>query len=184
MEDSGIVALYWARDEQAVAETAAKYGGYCQMVSYQILRNTQDAEECVNDTYVQAWNAMPPQRPGCLRAFLGKITRNLSLNCYRAHQAKRRGGGQLPALLDELEDCDGDGPERLLERAELSRLLDRFLRELPQRECCVFMRRYWYMDSVEDIAQRYHMAGGTVKSILYRTRQKLRDRLEEEGICP
>ena len=182
MEDSVIVSLYWDRDEQALRETANKYGSYCHTIAYNVVRNRQDAEECVNDTYVQAWNAMPPQKPTVLRAFLGKITRNLAINRYRAAHSKRRGGGQLPAVLEELEDCFSDGPEAALEEAELSRLLDRFLRQLPQKDCIVFVRRYWYMDSLAEIAGRCHMALGSVKSSLHRSRNKLKDFLEQEGI--
>ncbi len=184
MEDSGIIALYWARDERALEETAEKYGGYCRSISYNILKNIQDAEECVNDTYVRAWNAMPPQRPMSLGAFLGKITRNLSLSCYRAAHAQRRGGGQLTELLTELEESAAGDPQQHLEAAELTRLLDRFLRSLPRKESCIFLRRYWYMDPLEEIAQRYHMAIGTVKSSLHRSRRKLKDYLEQEGLAP
>ena len=182
MDDNAIVALYWARDERAVQETARKYGAYCHTVAFNVLKNRQDAEECVNDTYVQAWNAMPPQRPCALRAFLGKITRNLAINIYRATHTKRRGGGQIPMVLEELEDCFSDGPETALEEAELTRLLDRFLRQLPQKDCCVFVRRYWYLDSMMEIAARYHMALGSVKSSLHRSRKKLKAYLEQEGI--
>ena len=182
MEDSVIVSLYWDRDEQALRETANKYGPYCHTIAYNVVRNRQDAEECVNDTYVQAWNAMPPQKPTVLRAFLGKITRNLAINRYRAAHSKRRGGGQLPAVLEELEDCFSDGPEAALEEAELTRLLDRFLRQLPPKDCIVFVRRYWYMDSLADIAGRCHMALGSVKSSLHRSRNKLKNYLEQEGI--
>ena len=182
MDDNAIVALYWARDERAVQETARKYGAYCHTVAFNVLKNRQDAEECVNDTYVQAWNAMPPQRPCALRAFFGKITRNLAINVYRAAHTKRRGGGQIPMVLEELEDCFSDGPETALEEAELTRLLDRFLRQLPQKDCCVFVRRYWYLDSMMEIAARYHMALGSVKSSLHRSRKKLKEYLEQEGI--
>ena len=182
MEDTGIIDLYWARDERAVEETDRKYGAYCRAISYRILKNRQDVEECLNDTYVRAWNAMPPQRPFALGAFLGKIVRNLSLNYYRAGHAQRRGGGQVPLLLEELKDCAAESPEQALEAAELSRLLDRFLRSLPQKECCIFMRRYWYLDPVDEIARRYHMPLGTVKSSLFRTRQKLRAYLVQEGV--
>ena len=182
MEDSTIIALYWDRDERAIQETAQKYGAYCHTVAYHILKNRQDAEECVNDTYVRAWNAMPPQRPAVLRAFLGKITRNQAINVYRASHAKRRGGGRMTAVLHELENCVADGPETALEEAELSRSLDQFLRQLSPKDCCVFVRRYWYLDSVQEIAARYHMAVGSVKSSLFRTRKKLREYLEQEGI--
>ena len=182
MDDAGIIDLYWARDEQALTETERKYGPYCQSVSYRIVKNRQDAEECVNDAYVRAWNAIPPQRPFALGAFLATIVRNVSLSHYRKTRTQRRGGGMVPLLLEELEDVAADEPEQLLEAAELSRLLDRFLRQLPQKECCVFLRRYWYMDTLEEIALRYHMALGSVKSSLFRTRKKLRTFLEQEGI--
>lgn len=182
MEDSGIVELYWARDEQALRETEKKYGAYCHSIAYQIVKNRQDAEECVNDTYVQAWNAMPPQRPSILRAFLGKIARNLALNRYRAAHTQRRGGGQTALVLEELEDCLSDGPEEALDEQELARQLDRFLRQLPRKDCCVFVRRYWYLDSLADIAARYHMALGSVKSSLFRSRKKLKQYLEQEGL--
>ena len=182
MDDTGIIDLFWARDERALTETERKYGAYCRSVSYQIVKNRQDAEECVNDAWIRAWNAMPPQRPFALGAFLTKIVRNVSLSRYRRARTQRRGGGQLPLILEELQDLYADGPEQLLEAAELSRLLDKFLRQLPQKDCCVFMRRYWYMDTLEEIARRYHIPLGSVKSILFRTRNKLREYLEQEGI--
>ena len=182
MEDSSIVALFWARDEQALTETTAKYGKYCWNISFHILKNRQDAEECVNDTYVQAWNAIPPQKPFALGAFLGKITRNLSINVYRSRSAQKRGGGLTMTVIEELLECGGDSPEMQLEAVELSHLLDRFLRELPRKDCCIFMRRYWYVDTLEEIAGRYGMALGTVKSSLFRSRKKLKAYLEKEGI--
>lgn len=182
MEDSAIVALYWARDEQALRETQQKYGAYCHTIACHIVKNRQDAEECVNDTYVQAWNSMPPHRPSALRAFLGKITRNLAINRYRAAQAQRRGGGQMTLVLEELEGCFTDGPEAALDEKELTRQLDRFLRQLPRKDCCIFVRRYWYLDSLADIAARYHMALGSVKSSLFRSRKKLKQHLEQEGL--
>jgi len=182
MDDSAIISLYWARDEQALRETANKYGPYCHTVAYHVVKNRQDAEECVNDTYVQAWNSMPPQKPSILRAYLGKITRNLAINRYRASHAQRRGGGQMPAVLEELEDCFADGPETALEEAELTRLLDRFLRQLPAKDCVIFVRRYWYLDSLTEIAARCHMALGSVKSSLHRSRNKLKIFLEQEGV--
>lgn len=183
MDDAGILALYFARDEQALAETASKYGPHCYSVSYQILRCRQDAEECVNDTYIRAWNAIPPARPTFLGAFLMKITRNLSLSVYKAARAEKRGGGQIvESLTRELADCITGNPESMLEAAELSRVLDRFLRTLSQKERCIFLRRYWHADSISDIAAQCHMASGTVKSSLHRTRAKLKKFLQEEGI--
>ena len=184
MEDSQIVELYWARDEQALTETDKKYGPYCHTISYNILRNRQDVEECINDTYIRAWNAMPPQRPFALGAFLGRIARNVSLHVWQAKHALRRGGGRVNAVLTELSDCVADGPEAQLEARELSRHLDTFLRQLPQKDRCVFVRRYWHLDSIEEISLRYHIAAGSVKSNLFRSRKKLRVYLEKEGIYP
>lgn len=184
MDDNAIIALYWAREERALEETSSKYGSYCRNIAFNILSNREDTEECVNDTWLRAWNAMPPQRPNILSAFLGKITRNLSLDRFRISRAGKRGGGQLPVALDELGDCipDSAGVEEQVALKELSRLLDRFLRNLPERECCVFLRRYWFVDSTREIALRYNMAEGSVKSTLHRTRQKLKVFLEKEGV--
>jgi len=184
LEDQAIIALFWARKEQALEETDRKYGSYCWTIANNILRNREDTEECVNDTWLKAWSAMPPARPTILSSFLGRITRNLSLDRYKAGRAGKRGGGNVPVALEELADCVPglDSVEQTVAEAELSRTVDRFLRTLPERDCCLFLRRYWYLDSMSDIARRYQMAEGTVKSNLYRTRQKLRGYLEQEGV--
>jgi len=184
LEDHAIIALFWARQERALEETDRKYGRYCWTIAYNILRSREDSEECVNDTWLRAWNAIPPQRPAILSAFLGRITRNLSLDRYKAGRTGKRGGGQLLVALEELETClsAGDTVEQLVEEAELSRSIDRFLRTLPEKERCVFLRRYWYVDTTLEIARRYKMSEGTVKSMLHRTRQKLRTYLEQEGV--
>ena len=184
MDDTGIIDLYWARQERALDETERKYGGYCWTIAHNILRSREDTEECVNDTWLRAWNAMPPQRPAILSSFLGTITRNLSLDRYKAGRAGKRGGGRVVVALDELEACiPGKGDvEQILADAELARTIDRFLRKLPEKECCIFLRRYWYVDTTQEIARRYHMAEGTVKSTLHRTRKKLREYLEQEGV--
>ena len=182
MEDSGIVALYLARDERAVAETAEKYGGRCYAVSYQILRSREDAEECVNDTYVKTWNAIPPQRPHCLGAFVQKIARNLALTAYQAARAQKRGGGQPPAPLQELADCVTGNPEAAVEQAELSRILDQFLRTLPDRDQYIFMRRYWFFDSCAEIARISGLSEKNVSVRLTRLRKKLRIFLEENEV--
>ena len=185
MEDSAIIDLYWAREERALTETNSKYGGMCRTIAFNILRDRWDSEECVNDTWLRAWNTMPPQRPGILSAFLSRITRNLSLDRYKAARAVKRGGGQMPIALEELGDCvpAAGSVEDTVELRELSRILDSFLRDLPEKEACVFLRRYWYVDSTHEIAIRYEMAEGSVKSMLYRVRRKLRERLEKEGIA-
>ena len=185
MEDSKIIDLYWARKEQALEETDAKYGSYCRTIARNILRNFEDTEECVSDTWLHAWNSMPPQRPGILSAFLGRITRNLSFDRCKYQQAAKRGGGTLPLALDELGECipASGRVEHALEQKELAAAIDRFLRTLPEKDCNLFLRRYWYVDSISVIADRYGMKENTVKSILFRTREKLRKFLGEEGIA-
>lgn len=184
MEDRAIIDLYWAREERALEESDRKYGSYCRSIAAHILRDPQDTEECVNDTWFRAWNAMPPQRPVSLSAFLGKITRNLSLDRCRLIKADKRGGGSVPAALEELGDCvpAQDTVEQAVEAVELTRLLDRFLRLLPEKECLLFLRRYWYLDSMRDLSGRFAMSEGSVKAMLHRTRKKLREYLEKEGI--
>ena len=184
MDDNRIIELYWARSEEAIQESDRKYGPYCRTIAWNILQDREDSEECVNDTWLRAWNSMPPQRPGVLSAFLSRITRNLSLDRYKAAKAAKRGGGQLPLALEELGDCvpSAGSVEDAVAMKELTWLLDSFLRDLPEKECCIFLRRYWYVDSTQEIARRYEMAEGSVKSTLYRTRRKLRERLEKEGV--
>ena len=183
MEDARIIDLYWQRDESAISETAAKYGKYLHSISYGILRNEEDAEECVSDTYAGAWQAMPPHRPSVLSAFLGKITRRISISLWRKRSAEKRGGGETALALDELEECvSGEGDaESEAERRELQEKLNAFLRALPLTERQVFLRRYWFMDPVADIAARFACSESRIKSMVYRTRKKLRAMLEEEG---
>lgn len=185
MEDQQIVDLYWRRDADAIGETASKYGGYCRTIAQNILSDRQDAEECLNDTWMGAWNAMPPHRPGRLRLFLAKITRSLACDRVRAQSARKRGGGVYTVALEELEEClpAVPGADRAVEDRELERMVDRFLHTLPERACSVFLRRYWYAESMEDIAGRYGMGVNTVKTSLFRTRRKLKAYLEKEGIA-
>ena len=184
MEDCRIVELYWQRDHSAIAETSAKYGAYCTAIAKNILPDDRDAEECVNDTWLGAWNAMPAQRPTLLGAFLGKITRNLAFSVYRAGRAEKRGGGTLPLVLEELTDCLPAAPSaaQAVEDAELAQTINRFLRMLPERDCNIFLRRYWYAEPLAEIAVRYGLKLNTVKTSLYRTRQRLKEYLEKEGI--
>ena len=184
MEDSKIIDLYWARKEQALAETDAKYGSYCRTIARNILRNFEDTEECVSDTWLHAWNSMPPQRPGILSAFLGRITRNLSFDRCKYQQAAKRGGGALPLALDELGECipASGRVEHELEKKELAAAIDRFLRTLPEKDCNLFLRRYWYVDTIAEIARQYGMTESKVKMQLSRTKEKLRIYLEKEGI--
>jgi RNA polymerase sigma-70 factor (ECF subfamily) len=149
-----------------------------------ILRNNEDTEECVSDTYLKAWNAIPPQRPSIFSAFLGKITRNLSLDRYREQRAQRRGGGEIPLILDELEDCvpGTRSVEAEVEANAIVHALEAFLDSLGAGDRIVFLRRYWYTDSIASIAARFQMSESKAQSMLFRTRNKLRAYLEKEGI--
>ena len=183
MEDNRIVDLYWQRNESAISETAAKYGKYLNSISYQILLNAEDAEECVNDTYNDAWQSMPPHRPSILSTFLGKITRRISIDLWRKYSAEKRGCGVMALALDELEECVSgtEYVETEIEGQELQKKLNDFLFALPQVDRQVFMCRYWYMDSISDIAKQFAYSESKIKSMLYRTRKKLRAMLEKEG---
>ena len=182
MEDRRIVDLYWHRNENAIAETAEKYGRYLHSIAYRILSNTEDAEECVNDTYADAWNAMPPHRPSVLSTFLGKITRRISIDLWRRRNAGKRGGGEIELVLEELEECVSGGTvEEESERRELREKLNDFLLSLPSPERKVFLCRYWYMEPISSISQEFGYSESKVTSMLYRTRGKLRVMLEKEG---
>ena len=186
MHDDEIIALYWQRDERAIEQTKAKYGRHCHGIAQRILGDGRDAEECVNDTYLGAWNAMPPHRPQILPAFLGKITRNLSLKRWRARDAQKRGGGVVAVSLDELGECvptTGNLPAERLEAAELAQLIDAFLAGLPADQRRVFLCRYWHFDSVHDIAERFGFTESKVKMTLKRTRDGLAAYLEKEGVA-
>lgn len=184
MDDEQIVDLYWERSENAISETANKYGRYCHRIAYNILHNNEDSEECVNDTYMRVWGAVPPQRPNRLSAFLGKITRNLSLNRYEKYTAQKRGEGQVPLALSELQDCipTFDSVEQVIEDAELVELFNRFLAAQPKEVRKIFMRRYWYLSSIKEIAEDYGFSESKVKMILLRARNELKQILEKEGI--
>lgn len=183
MEDQQIIDLYWARSEDAIVQTAAKYGRYCHTIAFNILKNDSDSEECVNDTYLRVWNIIPPQRPSIFSALLAKITRNLALDRFKFLSADKRGGGQVAMALDELADCIPDGnPDDLFERKELVETLNHFLSSLPPERRKVFMLRYWYLCSVKDIAAELKLSESKVKMILLRERNHLRTLLEKEGV--
>lgn len=183
MDDHGIIRLYWDRNEQAICRTAEKYGHYCKYIAKNILNNDEDAEECVNDTYLSAWNAMPAHWPEQLSTFLGKITRNLSFNKYKHSHAQKRGGGEMAIVLDELTDCvsDRDDVEQIVDRRELEKEINTFVRGLPSEKRNLFVRRYWYADSVSKMAADYGMSQGTVSKTLERTRKQLKTYLTERG---
>ncbi len=179
-----IVELYWQRREAAISQTAEKYGGYCHAIAFNILSDAADSEECVSDAYLNAWNSMPPHRPKVLRTFLGKITRNLALNRFMARTAQKRGGGQVPLALEELCQCipAPGGTEKAVDDRALARLLNEFLASLPARSRKIFMRRYWYLSPVGEIARDFGMGESSVKMSLLRSRRKLRELLEKEGV--
>ncbi|GHV33753.1 hypothetical protein FACS18949_08560 [Clostridia bacterium] len=184
MDDSTIIALYQARSESAISETARKYGRYCAKIAMNILQNNEDADECVNDAYLKVWNVIPPQCPRIFAAFLGKITRNLSLNKYKARNTQSRGGGEITLLLTELEDCvpSAVSVEAQYEAGTITEAINGFLRSLDAESRKVFVRRYWYADPIADIAARFHISDSKVKSMLFRTRNKLKSYLEQEGV--
>lgn len=182
MDDKCIVELYWQRSEQAIAETSAKYEHYCYSIAHNILNNHEDAQESVNDTYHEAWNTIPPHRPSALSTFLGKITRRLAIDKFRHRNAAKRGGGEMPLVLDELQDCiaSDKNVEQEYEKKRLSETINTFVILLPETEQKIFLCRYWYMDSIEVICKQFGFSESKVKSMLYRTRQKLREILVKE----
>ncbi len=181
LTDEAIIEMYFLRDECAIAESDAAYGAYCLAVANNILPSREDARECVNDTWLRAWNSIPPQRPSVLRLFFTKITRNLAYNKARENGAAKR-GGELHAALDELEGVIGESCiERHIESSELTRIINEFLATLDVRERGVFVRRYFFVEATRDIAQRYAISNANVLTVLSRTRKKLRRHLEREG---
>ena len=183
MDDAKIVQLYWDRDEQAISATANKYGSYCTSIANNILGNREDAEECVNDTYMTAWTSLPPHRPNSLCAYLGKITRNLSIKRYKHNTAYKRGGGQAVLVLEEIAEflSDKDSVEQEIDRKELIKAIDTFLGTLPAEKRSIFLRRYWFFDSISDIASRFGMTENNVSVTLNRLRFKLHNYLLKRG---
>lgn len=182
MEDQGIIQLFFDRSEQAIEETDKKYRGLCFSIAYNVLDNREDSEESVSDTYLAAWNTIPPRRPNFLNAFLAKMTRHISIDRWRKRSAKKRGGGEIILALEELEDCvDAQSVETEFAKKELTRVLNQFLLSLPEMERNVFLCRYWYLDSIQIISQVSGFSQSKVTSMLHRLRGKLRKRLTEEG---
>jgi RNA polymerase sigma-70 factor (ECF subfamily) len=184
MDDSRIIELYWNRDESAISETETKYGAYCRSIALRMLEIMEDAEECVSDTWLSAWNSMPPQVPSRLELFLGRITRNSALDRLRSRSRQKRGGGAAVLALDELGESvpSGDSPQKALEDSEIAAVISRWLRTLSPEKRGVFVRRYWYFDTVEEIARRYGISTSKATSLLYRLRRQLKLLLESEGI--
>ena len=184
MEDRDIIALYLARNEAAIAETEKKYGKYCYSVAYNILYSAEDAKECVNDVLMNAWNSIPPHMPSVLSAFLGKLTRYVSLKRWRYARTKKRGGGETALVYEELSECipGNKSLEEELQEKELAEIIGRFLDGLPAVERRIFICRYWYFDDIAAISRRFGYSVSKVKSMLYRIRKKLLFRLNEEGV--
>lgn len=183
MEDSKIVALYWERDEAAIRATEQKYGPYLRKIAYNILSDTEDSKESVNDTYLKAWNSMPPHRPGVLRTYLGKITRQVSIDMFRGRNRKKRQPSEYTLSLSELEECvsGGDTTEQRMDLHLLAGSISEYLRQLSPEARNTFVGRYYYLDSIREVAAYYGMSESKVKSLLYRTRLGLKHHLEQEG---
>lgn len=184
MNDTEILDLYWERSKRAISETQKSYGSYCYSIAFHILHTKEDSEECVNDTWLRAWNAIPPNRPGRLSLFLGTITRNLSFDRWKRKNALKRGNGEMETALEELMECvpSAASTEDEVEEAELRRIINRFLGTIPERDRNIFLRRYWYVEECREIAERYGMKLNTVKTTLFRIRGRLKEYLEQEGI--
>lgn len=183
MEDPQIIALYLSRDEEAVAQTVQKYTAYCRAVAQHILQSPEDAEEALNDTWLAAWNSIPPHEPSCLQTFLGRLTRNISLNKLRAAKTKKRGAAEAQVVFEEIAEwlASGEDVERQVSEQALTEAINTFLGSIPDTERNVFVRRYWYMQPVSEIAAAHGFSESKVKSMLFRTRKKLYTRLKKEG---
>ncbi len=183
MNDSQIISLFWSRNEDALRETSDKYGKYCYSIAYRILGDDRDAEECVNDSYLNLWNSIPPHQPARLAPFLGKITRFLALKKQRSNRTQKRGGKQFLMAYDELEEClpGKEDPAEQLQMQELAETIDRFLDRLSEDEQRCFISRYWFFDSIAEISQKTGFTQSKIKSILFRTRKQLQNHLKKEG---
>ena len=185
MDDKEIIDRFIERSESAIDAISDKYSKYCRVIAVNILGDTEDAEEVLNDSYYRVWNSIPPERPDNLRAYIGRITRNLSLDKLDKNKAEKRGGGKIDAILSELEECIADKNntiENLAESKAITAALNSFLISQSIEKRCVFVRRYWRAASIEEIAEDFGMSVGKVKTMLFRTRNKLRKHLEREGI--
>ena len=185
MEDSAIVGLFWERDESAIRETEITYGRYCRTIAFNILGDEEDVQECLNDTWLGAWNSIPPARPACLSAFLAKITRNLAISKYRAKYAKKRTGDRLSESLDELGECipvSNDNVSQAIDRRILAEAINGYLDTCSEKQRKIFVRRFFYFDSIAEISQMYGIGQSDVKVTLMRMRRSLQKILEEEEL--
>lgn len=186
MQDDKIVAMYWQRDETAIRETEEKYGHYLLKIAYNILFDWEDSKESVNDTYMRAWNSMPPHKPCVLSSYLGKITRQLSIDIFGTRSRTKRQASEYAISLSELEECisSGNTTEQDIELRLLADAMNAYLGTLPKDARTTFVGRYYYMDSIKEIAAYHGMSSSKVKSMLYRTRQGLKKYLKQEGFEP
>ncbi|MBQ9745111.1 MAG: sigma-70 family RNA polymerase sigma factor [Clostridia bacterium] len=183
MEDNEIVKLYFDRSEDAIKETDQKYRNYCYSISKHILENDEDVKEIINDTYLKLWQTIPPNEPDALSSYIGMICRQLSLNRYKEKHRKKRGGGNVDLALDELIECIPSSRDKeIVDRMHMASLLNRFLESLPKKNRIIFIKRYWYLHPVSQIARSQSISESGVKIILFRTRKKLKKFLTEEGI--
>lgn len=184
MEDEKIIELYFERNESAISETAEKYGNYLYKIAFNILSDKEDSEESVNDTYMSAWNTIPPEKPNVFSAFLSKITRYISLNRYRAKKTEKRGGGEIDVAFEEIEQCVPDKSDIYdeIETKELAKMISDYLKNLPETERKIFVCRYYYLDSLSDISKQFGFSQSKIASMLHRTRKKILSHLEKEGV--
>ena len=184
MDDRRIVELFLERSEEAILETDIKYGRYCHKIAFNVLGNDEDSEECVNDAYMRAWGSIPPNEPDSMASYIGRITRNLALDKLRQKQSDKRGNGEVPVVLDELAECVSghDELERRQDSAEIAAAIDSFLDELNSVERGVFMRRYWMMEPIADVANRYDISVSKTTTVLFRLRNRLKKHFMKEGI--
>lgn len=183
MTDEDIIELFFKRDETAIGEISRKYHNYCRTIAFQILQNSEDAEECVNETWFSTWKSIPPTRPQVLKLFIAKIVRNISFDQYKSQNRKKRGSGELAQVLDELAECisgNQDVEEDYIAK-ELNETIQKFAAQLPEREANIFIRRYFFVDSLDEIGKRYGISSNHIGVILSRTRRKLKQVLEREG---
>lgn len=184
MNDEEIIDLYWNRSEEAIMQTSYKYGSYCKAIAFNVLHNQNDVEECVNDTYYAAWNAIPPNKPDKLKLFLGRLTRNIACDRYDYNKAKKR-NKEFDLILSELDEVlykPEDDVEGQYDKVETSRLINSFLHNIDDETRNIFICRYWYCDSISKIAKRFYCSESKIKSLLFRTRNKLKIFLNSEGV--
>ena len=184
MTEASIIELYFARSEAAIDESERAYGSFCRRIAMNVLADHEDAEESVNDTWLAAWNAIPPTRPDSLKAYFGRLTRRISISRLRKRNAAKRGGGEAELAFEELSECIAapDDPQRAVETAELIAALNAFLAALPETERDLFVARYFFTLPLAELSERFALRENTVKSKLRRTRQKLLQRLQKEGL--